>query len=95
MGGYGVAKTAKEFGYEIAATGACTARLGTRGNNYLVGGTPVAPDCTGGDIGAWINLFNLTWKDTHNRVRHLVLPEGLTGVRAKIVVLLGRHFPTG
>lgn len=42
-----------------------------------------------------INLFNLTWKDERNRVRHLVLPDALTGVRAKIVVLLGRHFPTG
>src|SRR5581483_7009205 len=42
-----------------------------------------------------INLFNLTWKDERNRVRHLVLPDALTCVRAKIVVLLGRHFPTG
>ncbi|HZU95428.1 MAG TPA: pyridoxal-phosphate dependent enzyme [Planctomycetota bacterium] len=42
-----------------------------------------------------INLFNITWKDERNRVRHLVLPDALTGVRAKIVVLLGRHFPTG
>ena len=42
-----------------------------------------------------INLFNLTWKDENGRVRHVVLPDALTGVRAKIVVLLGRHFPTG
>ncbi|MBI3726201.1 pyridoxal-phosphate dependent enzyme [bacterium] len=41
------------------------------------------------------NLFNLTWKDEKLRVRHVVLPEALTGVRAKIAVLLGRGFPTG
>jgi cysteine synthase len=42
-----------------------------------------------------VNLYNLTWKDERNRVRHVVVPEALTGVRAKIVVLLGKHFPTG
>ena len=42
-----------------------------------------------------INLFNITWKDEKGRVRYLVLPEALTGIRAKIVVLLGRYFPTG
>ncbi len=42
-----------------------------------------------------VNLFNITWKDERNRVRHVVLPDALTGVRAKIAVLLGRHFPTG
>jgi cysteine synthase len=42
-----------------------------------------------------VNLFNITWKDERNRVRHLVLPDALTGVSAKIVVLLGRFYPTG
>jgi cysteine synthase len=42
-----------------------------------------------------INLFNITWKDEHNRVRHQVLPKALTGVDAPIAVLHGRFFPTG
>jgi cysteine synthase len=42
-----------------------------------------------------INLYNIGWKDEKNRVRHVVIPEALTGVEAKIVLLLGRHFPTG
>jgi cysteine synthase len=42
-----------------------------------------------------INLFNLTWKDEADRVRHVVLPRELTGVEAPIVVLLGRGFVTG
>jgi cysteine synthase len=42
-----------------------------------------------------INLYNITWKDAGNRVRHVVLPRELTGVDAPIVVLLGRGFVTG
>lgn len=42
-----------------------------------------------------INLYNITWKDAANRVRHVVLPRALTGVDAPIVVLLGRGFVTG
>ena len=42
-----------------------------------------------------INLFNITWKDEANRVRHVVLPRALTGVDAPIVVLLGCGFVTG
>lgn len=41
-----------------------------------------------------VNLYNITWKDAQG-VRHLLMPETLTGVRAKIVVLTGRFFPTG
>src|SRR5262245_44981963 len=40
------------------------------------------------------NLWNLSWK-ADGAVPHLVLPEALTGVRAPIVVLSGRRFPTG
>ena len=40
------------------------------------------------------NVWNLSWKpDGH--VPFLVLPEALTGVAAPIVVISGRHFPTG
>jgi cysteine synthase len=42
-----------------------------------------------------LNLYNVTWKGTDDRVRHLVLPHELTGVDAEVVVLLGRFFPTG
>lgn len=42
-----------------------------------------------------LNLFNITWRNSENRVRHVVLPRELTGVAANIVVLLGRDFPSG
>lgn len=42
-----------------------------------------------------LNLFNITWKDTENKVRKIVLPPELTGVDANIVVLLGKYFPSG
>jgi cysteine synthase A len=42
-----------------------------------------------------INLFNITWRGADNEVRHVALPKELTGVRANIVVMVGRHFPSG
>jgi cysteine synthase len=42
-----------------------------------------------------VNLYNITWKDHHNRVRYLELPRALTGVDARIIVMSGRRFPTG
>ena len=42
-----------------------------------------------------LNLFNISWKAEDGTVPHTVLPEALTGVPAPIVVLSGRHFPTG
>jgi cysteine synthase len=42
-----------------------------------------------------INLFNITWKNEQNVVNKIVLPKELTGVDANIVVLLGKHFPSG
>ncbi len=42
-----------------------------------------------------INLFNITWRDTENRIQYLVLPKELTGVDANIVVLYGKNFPSG
>jgi len=41
------------------------------------------------------NLFNITWRKPNGGIRHLVLPPELTGVRANILVLLGRDFPSG
>jgi cysteine synthase len=42
-----------------------------------------------------INLFNITWRGPDSRIRHVVLPKELTGVKANIVVLAGRYFPSG
>jgi cysteine synthase len=42
-----------------------------------------------------INLFNITWKNTTNQVRKIVLPQALTGIDANIVVMLGNGFPSG
>lgn len=42
-----------------------------------------------------INLYNVTWRDKHNGVYHVVLPKALTGVDAPIVVIYGMGFPSG
>ncbi|HXK06845.1 MAG TPA: pyridoxal-phosphate dependent enzyme [Verrucomicrobiae bacterium] len=42
-----------------------------------------------------IHLFNITWRGPDRRIRHVVLPKELTGVAANIIVLTGRHFPSG
>ena len=41
------------------------------------------------------NLYNLTWKDREGQVRYIIAPPALTGIDTPIVVLCGRHFPTG
>jgi cysteine synthase A len=41
-----------------------------------------------------IHLFDMHWRPD-GRVHHRVLPRELTGTDATIVVLSGRHFPTG
>lgn len=57
-------------------------------------------------IGLWdlnpLNLFRITWKNEpvksgggFGEVNHLILPKSLTGVDAKIIVLIGKYFPTG
>ncbi len=59
-----------------------------------------------GEIGLWDlhprNLFRITWKNEPVRsggafgdVNVIELPSELTGVRARILVLLGKYFPTG
>ncbi|MBF9015749.1 MULTISPECIES: pyridoxal-phosphate dependent enzyme [unclassified Oceanispirochaeta] len=49
-----------------------------------------------------VNLYRITWKNEakasgglFGKVNHLVLPEALTGTKAKIVVITGKWFPTG
>lgn len=41
-----------------------------------------------------IHLFNMSWYRA-GEIPHVVLPRELTGVRANIVVMSARHFPTG
>lgn len=42
-----------------------------------------------------LNLFGITWRGANRQVRHIVVPKELTGVRANIIVLAGREFPSG
>jgi cysteine synthase len=57
-------------------------------------------------LGLWdlhpANLFRITWKNEpvesgggFGGVNHLELPPSLTGVPARVIVLLGKYFPTG
>ena len=57
-------------------------------------------------IGLWdnhpLNLFRITWKNEpvenggrYGRVNYIELPKTLTGVDARIVLLIGKWFPTG
>ncbi|MDJ0953154.1 MAG: pyridoxal-phosphate dependent enzyme [Acidimicrobiia bacterium] len=59
-----------------------------------------------GDVGLWdldpLNLFRITWKNEptphgggYGGVNYMVLPSELTGIDAKIVMLIGKWFPTG
>lgn len=58
------------------------------------------------EIGLWDlhprNLFRITWKNEPKKsgggfdgVNHVELPFNLTGVKARIFILLGKYFPTG
>ena len=58
------------------------------------------------DVGLWeinpVNLFRITWKNEpkekgglFGKVNYLELPKELTGVNARLILLLGKWFPTG
>jgi len=58
------------------------------------------------NVGLWeinpLNLFRITWKNEpkekgglYGNVNHIVLPKEITGIDAKIVLLIGKWFPTG
>ena len=58
------------------------------------------------DIGLWDlhsrNLFRITWKNEpvkygggFGRVNHLEIPPELSGVKPRILILIGKYFPTG
>jgi cysteine synthase len=55
-------------------------------------------------VGLWdinpLNLFRITWKNDvqsglYGGVNHLEIPPELTGVKARIIGLVGKYFPTG
>jgi len=57
-------------------------------------------------IGLWdlnpLNLFRITWKNEpvevgglFGKVNYIELPKALTGIDAKIVLMIGKYFPTG
>ena len=57
-------------------------------------------------VGLWdvnpLNLFRVTWKNEpaeygglFHGPNYIVLPEALTGVKAKILLMAGKYFPTG
>ncbi len=58
------------------------------------------------DVGLWdvnpLNLFRITWKNErkesgglYGKSNYIVLPSELTGVKAKIICMVGKWFPTG
>lgn len=58
------------------------------------------------DIGLWdlnsLNLFRINWKNepvsfggNFGDVNYVELPKELTGVKARIILLVGKYFPTG
>lgn len=54
-----------------------------------------ALDALDGDPLSPLNLFNITWRDGENGIRHIVLPRELTGIDAEICAITGKGFPTG
>jgi len=56
------------------------------------------------DVGLWdvdpVNLFRITWKNDiqtglYGSVNYLEIPPAITGVKARIIGLVGKYFPTG
>ena len=42
-----------------------------------------------------LNLYNITWRDENYKIKYFVLPTELTGVKANIVVIYAKDFPSG
>jgi len=56
------------------------------------------------DVGLWdvnpVNLFRISWKNDvktglYGGVNYLEIPTAITGVKARIIGLVGKYFPTG
>lgn len=41
-----------------------------------------------------INLYNINWYDNSDNISYMVIPKEITGVKANIIVLYGKNFPT-
>ena len=59
-----------------------------------------------GEVGLWdlnpLNLFRITWRNEpvlegggYGDVNYIELPKEITGVDARIVLIVGKWFPTG
>ena len=55
-------------------------------------------------VGLWdvnpVNLFRITWKNDmktglYGKVNYLEIPPAITGVKARVIGLVGKYFPTG
>jgi cysteine synthase len=55
-------------------------------------------------VGLWdvnpVNLFRITWKNDvktglYGRVNYVEIPPAITGVKARVIGLVGKYFPTG
>ena len=57
-------------------------------------------------VGLWdldpVNLFRISWKNEpkekggqYGEVNHIEIPKSITGIDARIVLLVGKYFPTG
>ena len=57
-------------------------------------------------VGLWdidpVNLFRISWKNEpkekggqYGEVNHIEIPKSITGIDARIVLLVGKFFPTG
>ena len=42
-----------------------------------------------------INLYNITWRDKNDEIYYFEMPKELTGVKANIIVLYAKDFPSG
>lgn len=58
------------------------------------------------DVGLWdinpLNLFRITWQNEAKEtgggfsgVNYIEIPQAITGVKAKVIALVGKYFPTG
>lgn len=42
-----------------------------------------------------LNLYNITWRNINDEIAYFILPPSFTGIKANIVVMYAKDFPTG
>lgn len=42
-----------------------------------------------------LNLYNITWRNINDEIAYFMLPPSFTGIKANIVVMYAKDFPTG